>query len=179
MIVLDRVRETDPAFSADEIALITPVARAIVPVTPTDPRNLRQSLGALAAALPSQAVDEIAGKLKLNTYTTMLEGTDEAALAYACRRCLEELDWFPTIHQLKERIAAYVSPEQHAINLARYILRAGRREQPPQETPPPMGGDEIRRMSPEMRALGLGCGALTQAQVDRALADTADERAAA
>lgn len=43
----------------------------------------------------------------------------------------------------------------------------------------PMSDDEIRRMKPEMRSLGLACGALTQEQVDRALAEAPEDRAAA
>jgi len=177
--VLDRVREAEPIFTAAEIALIEPVARAIAPIVPADARNLRQSIGALAASLPSQATDEIAGKLKLNTYSSMLDGVDQAALAYACRRCLEELDWFPTIRQLKERIAAYVSPEQHAINLARYIMRAGRRAPVEAAPVPPLTDEEIRRLKPEFRGYGLACGALTQEQIDRALAAGAHQQEAA
>lgn len=38
--------------------------------------------------------------------------------------------------------------------------------------------DEIRRMSADMRALGLGCGALTQEMIDRALGPVVDREAA-
>lgn len=173
--VLARATERDATFSAAEIALIEPLATAVAPTKPAADRDIRQALGALAAALPAQALDEAGGRLKLATYLTMLRGCDADALAYACRRCLAELDWFPTVRQILDRVRTYVSPEQHAINVARYILANGRRE--PESDVAPMTDDEVRRMSPEMRRLGMACGALTAEQVARATAGM-DEGAA-
>jgi hypothetical protein len=45
------------------------------------------------------------------------------------------------------------------------------------EEPVEFTDEEIRRMSPDMRALGLGCGALTQEMIDQAV--TSGEQAAA
>lgn len=168
--VLARATDAATEFTAADIALIEPLARAVAPVTPADRKKVRQSITALAAALPAQATDEVTGRLKLTTYYKMLEGCDEAALAYACRRCLDELDWFPTIHQLKERMARFVSTEQHQINVARYILRNGRRavvEEPAR----PLTDAEIRRMGADLRRMGLQLGYLSKDQVDRALAE--------
>jgi hypothetical protein len=130
---------------------------------------VRQSLGGLSAALPSQATDELSGKLKFNTYKTMLAGYDERALSYACRRCLDELDWFPTVHQLKERMSKWVSPEESAIRRARAIMRTGRREITTEA--PPITADQIRAMKPDLRSMGLAAGFITQDQVDEALAE--------
>ncbi len=154
-----------------------PIARAVAPVAPADRKKVRQSITALAAALPAQATDEVTGRLKLTTYYKRLEGCDEAALAYACRRCLDELDWFPTIHQLKERMARFVSSDQHAINVARYIVRNGKR-QVVEEACEPWTDEEIRRMSPELRRMGLKLGAITQAQIDKVTAEQAAEATA-
>ncbi|WP_380925445.1 hypothetical protein [Sphingomonas leidyi] len=169
--VLDRAYAGDAIYSPRDIALIEPIANAVAPVVPAAERTLRQSLGSLAASMPAAATDEISGRLKLNTYMTMLEGCDERALAYACRRCLEELDWFPTIQQLKQRMAMYVSPEQHAINLARHIVRCGRREPPEEGSVEPLSLAEIRRLSPELISLGLKVGAITEEQVAEATAE--------
>jgi hypothetical protein len=125
--VLDRAFEPTATFTAADIALIAPIATAVATVQVADERTIRQSIGALSAALPSQDTGEAGAKLKLNTYMAMLAGCDERALAHACRRCLDELDWMPTIHQLKERLRNWTSPEAVAISRARAILRAGRR----------------------------------------------------
>jgi hypothetical protein len=172
--VLARATEPGAVFSAADIALVEPLATAVAPVQEADARFIRQSIGSLASALPAQAIGEVGGALKLNTYGTMLAGCDERALAYACRRCLAELDWFPTVKQIQDRLRCYVSPEQHAINVARYIVRNGPREQVHHPVEP-MTDDEIRRMSPELRRMGLKGGHLTQEQVDRALAACVEE----
>lgn len=169
MTVLERAFEPSAVFSAHDIALIDPVAKAIAVPHPADERFIRLSLGGLTAALPSQATDEISGKLKFRTYMTMLDGCDERALAYACRRCLDELDWMPTVHQLKERMAKWVSPEDAAIRRARVIMRNGRREQP--EDAPQISADQIRAMKPDLRSMGFAAGFITQRQIDDALAE--------
>lgn len=173
--VLDRAFEPDAVFSARDIALIEPVARAVAVVQPADERCIRQSLGGLSAALPSQATDATAGKLKLATYMTMLAGCDERALAAACRRCLDDLDWMPTVHQLKERINRWVSPEEIAIRRARAILRTGRRK--PSDSPP-ITYEQIRAMKPEFRSMGLTAGFLTQEEFDAAFAEVEQREAA-
>lgn len=167
MTVLARAFESGAVFSAQDIALIEPVAKAVAIAKPADERFVRQSLGGLSAALPSQATDEVSGKLKFNTYMTMFAGYDESALAYACRRCLDELDWMPTVHQLKERMAKWVSPEESAIRRARAIMRTGRREVAADA--PPITADQIRAMKPDLISMGLAAGFITQDQVDEAL----------
>ena len=153
MTVLARAFEPSAVFSAQDIALIEPVARAVAIAKPADERCIRQSLGGLSAALPSQATDEVTGNLKFNTYKTMLAGYDERALAYACRRCLDELDWMPTIHQIKERMRVWVSPETVAISRARAILRAGRRA--PEEGGSPVDAEQRARVNAFLRTRGL------------------------
>lgn len=167
MTVLARAFEPGAVFSAQDIALIEPVARAVAIPQPADERCIRQSLGGLSAALPSQATDEVTGNLKFNAYKTMLAGYDERALAYACRRCLDELDWMPTVHQLKERMAKWVSPEESAIRRARAIMRTGRREVTADA--PPITADQIRALKPEFISMGVKAGFITQDQVDEAL----------
>lgn len=166
MTVLARAFESGAVFSAQDIALIEPVARAVAIAKPADERFVRQSLGGLSAALPSQATDEVSGKLKFNTYMTMFAGYDERALAYACRRCLDELDWMPTVHQLKERMAKWVSPEESAIRRARAIMRTGRREVTAEAAP--ITADQIRALKPEFISMGVKAGFITQDQVDEA-----------
>lgn len=175
MTVLDRAHTEGAVYSAAEIALIEPVAQALAPVVPADDRTIRQSLGSLSAVLPSAPTDELVGALRFNTYMKMLAGCDQDALAAACKRCIDELDWFPTVKQLKRRIAEYVSPEQHAINLARYILLSGEREPLTEADVEPLTDEEIRRLKPEYIRLGIKSGGITQEQVDRAFAASLSE----
>jgi hypothetical protein len=151
--VLERAFDPTAAFTPDEVALVEPIAGAVATVTVADERTVRQSIGSLAAALPSQDAGEAGNRLKLNVYMSMLEGCDERALAYACRRCLDELDWMPTIHQLKERIRAWVSPEAVAISRAKAVLR-GRRVVDVEETLPPTIGD-VERVNGFLRRAGV------------------------
>ncbi len=168
MTVLARGSDPAETFTESELALIRPIANAVAVRRIAEERTIRQSIGSLAAALPSQAADANAGKLKLATYTSMLADCDERALAAACRRCLDDLDWFPTVHQIKERIAVWVSPETKAIRRAQFILRnaSGRSQSKP---PLEITAVGIRAMKPEHRAIGIAEGFITQAQVDGAL----------
>lgn len=143
--VLDRAFDCTATFTASEIALAEQIA-AIVPVErPADDDYVRRSIGSLAGALPAAATSNEGGRLKLKTYQAMLVGSDERALAYACRRCLDELDWMPTVHQIKERMAAWVNPDEAARAKARAILRSGRRaiEGPGAE---PVGAEDVRAL---------------------------------
>lgn len=152
--VLARAFEADAVFTAREIALIEPVAKAVAVPQPADEKFLRQSLGGLSAALPSQSTDVVSGNLKLRAYMSMLEGCDERALAYACRRCLDELDWMPTVHQIKERMAKWVSPEEAAIRRARAIIRAGRRA-PEENDVAAIPPEEVDRVNAFLRTRGI------------------------
>lgn len=151
--VLDLAFDHTAVFTAAQIAVIEPVAHAVPVVVEADERYIRQSIGSLAAALPSQDQGEFGSKLKSKAYQTMLAGCDERALAYACRRCLDELDWMPTIHQIKERMRDWVSPETVAISRARAILRAGRRA--PEEGGSPVDAEQRARVNAFLRTRGL------------------------
>lgn len=123
LTVLDRARIGE-RFSDDEIRAVVPIAQAKPPaIIPADDRFLRQSFACLASSLPSKSTDELTGKLRLATYMTMLRGYPEGAIMAGCRRCLEDLDWFPTVRQLKERLENYTSPEQRMIDRAKFIVR--------------------------------------------------------
>ncbi len=126
--VLDRAFDCTATFTAADIAIAGEVASACLATLPCDDDFVRRSIGALSAAMPAQAASKDAGDIKLRAYQTMLTGQDERAIAYACRRCLAELDWFPTVHQIIERVRDWVSPEQAAVARARAIIRSGRRE---------------------------------------------------
>lgn len=152
--VLERAFDPEASFTAADLALIEPVASAVASIQVVDERKIRQSIGALAAALPSQDAGEAGSKLRLNTYMSMLAGCDERALSHACRRCLDELDWFPTVHQLKERIQRWVSPEAVAISRARAIIRAGRRA-PAGDDIADLADDERAKVNAFLRTRGL------------------------
>lgn len=153
--VLDKAFEPTATFTAAELALIEPVAGAVATVQVAEERVIRQSIGALAAALPAQDVGDAGSKLKLNTYMAMLAGCDERALAHACRRCLDELDWMPTIHQLKERLRNWTSPEAVAISRARAIMRAGRRAPAQGDDRADLPEEERQRVNAFLRTHGV------------------------
>lgn len=153
--VLDLAFEPTATFTAAEIALVEPIANAVATVSIAEERVIRQSLGALSASLPQQDRGDAGSRLQLNTYMSLLAGCDERALAHACRRCLDELDWFPTIHQLKERMRNWVSPEAAAISRAKAIMRAGRRAAVESDVAQ-LPDDERERVNAFLRSRGLG-----------------------
>lgn len=146
LAVLDRAFDHSASFTPAEIALVEQIAAGEPSTQPVDERTIRQSIGTLAAAMPSQATGQEAGRLKLNAYVAMLGAVDERALAYACRRCLAELDWFPTVHQVLERTAEWVGPEKAAIVRARAILRSGRRISGGDDSAAPVALEEVRAL---------------------------------
>lgn len=98
------------------------IASAVVEPVMTDQQHLDQALAALAASMPSKTKDLNHGKLQLNTYVAMLRGFSRDAINFACRRCLEDLDWFPTVKQIKDRADQFVSPEQRMVQQAKALL---------------------------------------------------------
>lgn len=153
--VLDLAFEPTATFTAADIALIEPIANAVATVRVAEERMIRQSLASLDSSLPQKDKGDAGSRLQLNTYLAMLVGCDERALAHACRRCLDELDWFPTIHQLKERMCNWVSPEAAAISRAKAIMRAGRRASDDGEAAP-LPDDERERVNAFLRTHGIG-----------------------
>jgi len=154
--VLERAFDAEASFTAADLALIAPVANAVASIVIAGDQCIDRHLGALDAALPSKDGGEAAGRLKLATYRTMLAGCDERALAYACRRCLEDLDWFPTVHQLKERMALWVNPDAAAISRARAITRAGRRAPDGDGDRADLTGDAVDKVNAFLATRGIG-----------------------
>lgn len=153
--ILNRAFEAGATFTSDEIAEITPIATAVATIKPADEDTIRRSIGSLSAVLPSKDNGEAGERLRLNVYMTMLAGCDARALAHACRRCCEELDWMPTIHQLKERLRGWVSPEAQAISKARAVMRARRVDAVPDDGPSPEPAD-VERVNAYLRRAGIG-----------------------
>ncbi len=154
MTILDRAFEPTATFSVADIALIAPIASCEASIQVVSERTIRQSLAALSTSLPSKDHGEAGSRLQLNTYMAMLAGCDERALAHACRRCLDELDWFPTIRQIKERMQHWVSPEAVAISRARVILRTGRRT-PEADDRADLPLEELDRVNAFLRTRGI------------------------
>ena len=152
--VLNRAFEPGATFTADEVALVAPISNAVATIHPADEETIRKSIGSLSAVLPSKDNGEAGERLRLNVYMTMLAGCDERALAHACRRCCDELDWMPTIHQLKDRMRGWISPEAVAISKARAVMRARRAEAEGGDQPPPDAA-EVERVNGFMRRAGL------------------------
>lgn len=167
--ILDRAFDVAAAFTAAEVALIAPIATAVAPARPADEKVISRSIGSLSAVLPSKDMGEDGERLRLNVYLTMLAGCDERALAHACRRCLDELDWMPTIHQLKDRMRGWMSPEALAIIKARAVMRAPRIDAEGDAAAVEITADSIRAMSPSLRSVGIHVGAITEGEVQSAL----------
>lgn len=154
MKVLDRAFDPAAVFTAEEVALVAPIAAAVATVSVAEDKVIRQSIGSLSTVLPTKDMGETGERLRLNVYMTMLAGCDERALLHACRRCLDELDWMPTVHQLKDRIRSWVSPEAVAISKARAVLR-GRRAVA-ETAAEPLDAAEVERVNAFLTRRGIG-----------------------
>ena len=77
--------------------------QATPPHYPAPPERLTKTILALSAALPKQATDEMRGETMLAVYQRMLGDLTVEELEASAHRCLTELDWFPTIKQVRDR----------------------------------------------------------------------------
>ncbi|MGK2908762.1 MAG: hypothetical protein ACSLE1_03035 [Sphingobium sp.] len=64
----------------------------------------------LAATLPSKAIDDETGKMRVAVYSRILGEFSNDALAYMARKACETLDWFPTPRQCLEILQGYRAP---------------------------------------------------------------------
>jgi len=106
------------------------------PFTPAQPEKITGVILALSAALPKQRTDEMRGETMLAVYQRQLRDMTTEEIEQAARKCLDELDWFPTIHQIKERAVGLLgnrlsTTEQDYHNRIRAIAR---RKPPEAET---------------------------------------------
>lgn len=87
---------------------------------PATQDQLAKHLQFMAATLPSKALDETAGKMRVAVYGSLLSGYSNEALAFMARQACKTLDWFPTPRQCLDLIADYrppVSDQETALRL--------------------------------------------------------------
>lgn len=170
--VLDRARIGE-RFSEEDARQVSEIAKSSVPVIIAEDSDFREMLGGLDSVMPSAATDEVRGGVKWKIYKAMLSGCDKRALAYACRRAIDELQWFPTIKQLKDFMAEFVSEEARLIGRAQFVVREAA-YQAAQREPKPMTADDLAAMArTEIGRIGLqsglASGTITQEQFDAAM----------
>lgn len=173
--MLDRARLGE-RFSPDDAREVAQIARALPVKIAIEDEDFREMLGGLDTVLPSSATDEIRGGMKWKIYKALLrdfELSDKRALAYACRRAIDELQWFPTIKQLKDFMVEYVSEESRIIGRAQFVVREAA-HQAVQAEPRPMTDDDLAAMArTEIGRIGLRSGldsdTITRGQFDAAM----------
>lgn len=74
------------------------------------PDQVAKHVGFLAATLPSKAVDEEGGKMKLAVYIRFLGEYSNDALAYLSEQACRTMDWMPTPHQCLQILKGYRKP---------------------------------------------------------------------
>jgi hypothetical protein len=77
---------------------------------PASVLQITKHLTFLAATLPSKAVDDETGKMRVAVYSRILGDFSNEALAYMARRACAELQWFPTPRQCLELLQEYRRP---------------------------------------------------------------------
>ncbi|ASK88481.1 hypothetical protein [Sphingorhabdus sp. SMR4y] len=112
-----------------ERSWLEPLAEMARPAfTPAPPEKITGVILALSAALPKQRTDEMRGETMLAVYQKQLRDLTVEEIEQAARKCLDELDWFPTIRQIKQRATAdnggrLPTTEQNYHNRIKAVLR--------------------------------------------------------
>lgn len=134
---------------------LEPLAAMSAPAfTPAPPEKLVGTILALSAALPKQATDELRGETMLAVYKRMLSDLTTVELEKAARKCLEELDWFPTIKQIRERSRGYLNmrwatQEQTLHRQIRNLLQRKPKPENPEDSAN-VDPDDVKQLVAEM-----------------------------
>jgi hypothetical protein len=135
--------------------------------------GLREDLSLLLTKV-SPTISQDQSDAWLSIMVTALGDLPGRVAREAAQAALHRPMRFP--NEIEEEIRKLASGLMARHHLACSRLRAmaaeaHRRERAVEEELTPISAADIRRMKPEMRSLGLACGALTQEMIDAALSD--------
>ncbi|WP_162527163.1 hypothetical protein [Sphingomonas solaris] len=134
------------------------------------PGRISKFMATLAILYPAAKLTDPEVELRLEAYQIALADIDADVLARAFDAASKTCRFFPSVAEIRECARKVPAPDR-MIDACR--LRTLLLSQPavPIERAPsvPLTGEDIRRMSSEVRRLGLKCGALTQGEIDEAL----------
>jgi hypothetical protein len=150
------------------LAAVKEIAAAPVPCLPScDPTTLNQTLRMMLSALPRRHSDDISGELFVAAYQRKLGNLPKPQIDYLCDRALERCRWFPTIAECLEIVAEWRRRDEYTRRRAEAAEMAMREEmrrkadarKAKQASLTQQGVDNL---CPELRAMGLKCGALVE-----------------
>lgn len=147
-------------FSRADLEAVRPIARSRPEKEiEADDKFIRQILATLASATRSRELDLFGGTLKLAAYRNALRGASVERLTYAYQALRDRSEFFPSIPEWKAALREYKTPEQKAVEKARWILECGKREKPKAA---PLTQEEIDALSPEHIRMGLILGEIIE-----------------
>lgn len=134
---------------------MTPLANmATPPLKPVSREKLTKVILLLSAALPKKSTDEMRGKTMLAVYQSQLADLTDEELEQAANKCLGELDWFPTIHQIKDRARSpYGKRIESKERMYLAKIRAILRNKSPEPLAGPISAEEAHRLEIETDAI--------------------------
>ena len=114
-------------FSGEQLSALESVAYGPpVACEEVSEEVMGKSLGALKTALPAQRMGAEAGEVKFSVYFKKLAHYGRPALAYACNRAANELEWFPSIAWLKQAMEEHADFQRRERQSAKNILDQAR-----------------------------------------------------
>lgn len=171
--------ETLPVLAADDRACAER-ALATYEAAPrgASPTRISKLMGTLAILYPAARLTDAEVALRLEAYQIALADIDADVLGLAFDAASKACRFFPSVAEIRE-YATKVRAPARMVNACRLRqLLAAQPAPVAREASAPLTGADIRRMSADVRRMGLRCGALTQDEIDEAF-DGAEEAIAA
>lgn len=137
---------------------------------PCDEQHFVKCIRLMDAVLPKQSKDMVSGKLFVMGYQRVLQGYPKDAISYLAEQAMRRCRWFPTIAECIDIIeewrrddeaVRYRAKAQQIANRERQRRREIE-ERARREAQRPITADDIAKMSEDMIALGIRCGALVR-----------------
>lgn len=122
----------------------------------------------MLAALPRRQADDISGELFVAAYQRQLAHLSEPQVQFLCDRALQTCRWFPTIAECLEIVGQFRRDDEAVHRKRRASTLVAReknsrwydRQEWRRLKTPEMTQEMVDAMSPEMKRMGITCGAL-------------------
>ena len=121
----------------------------------------------MLSALPRRHADDISGELFAEAYARKLGGLNKPQVEYLLDKALERCRWFPTIAECLEIVSEWTRRDEYTRRKAKAVELAMREEMRRKEDARRSAGrsltqEGVDNLCPELRAMGLKCGALVE-----------------
>lgn len=148
--------------------MVRRIATAPLPSLPScDPELLNRALLLMLSSLPRKNSDGVSGELLIEAYQRKLGGLNKPQVEYLLDKALERCRWFPTIAECLEIVSEWTRRDEYTRRKVKAAELAMREEMRRKEDARRAAGrsltqEGVDNLCPELRAMGLKCGALVE-----------------